>query len=140
MGAEERADAAPESRAYLLATLRATAWAAGTVVFLLIGYGQAWAVVPMLDGLILGIVLLLGLDIFVRRVFQPGLWEKNAAAGRRRGAFLLFALVKYPMVGTLIWWIVRHWEPRAVMAFAGGFILLQAVIGLRAVGRALTQG
>lgn len=124
---------------YVGRVLRAAFWVSAVVAFLLIGYGQWWAVGPLLGGVALGIVLLKVLDVFVRRVFRPELWEKNRRAVQRQTAFLLFALVKYPLVATLIWWIVRYWEPRAVMAFAGGFILLQAVIGLRAVGRLLTE-
>ena len=51
-----------------------------------------------------------------------------------------FALIKYPLVGLLIWAIVRAWGQDAarMIAFVGGFVLLQVVIALRAVGKAVT--
>lgn len=128
-----------EGRVYLEKTLQVTFWCATMLTMLLAGYGQWWAIGPFLTGVALGVVLLLALNTFVRRIFRPEFWKKKDGPSRQRTAIFVFALVKYPLVATLIWWIVGHWEPRAVMAFAGGFILLQAVIGLRAVGKALTD-
>lgn len=126
-----------EGRRYIRATLRSTAAVTGFVVFMLAAYRQAWAIIPLLVGVALGAGLLVGWDVAVRRLFSPDAVRKS---GRNRTwALLAFALVKYPLVGLLLWAIARFWSLKQVMVFVGGFLLLHAVIGLRALGRALTE-
>ena len=123
-----------EPNRWLRTTLRSTLWLAGTVVFLLCGWNQWWAVVPFLIGLTVAVALLASLVFVVPRVLIPLRPEKKRSGLAPKSAITAFALVKYPMVATLIWWVVGQWDSRSVIAFAAGFICLQAVIGLRAVG------
>lgn len=130
-----------QEKTYIVRTLRSTAVVTAFVVFMLASYRQTWAIAPLLIGVMLAVVLLVGMERFVRTIFSPAAVLAARKKGRdRRWALLGFALVKYPLVALLIGAIVRAWasEPRRIMAFVGGFILLQVVIGLRAAGRALT--
>ncbi|MFM7321802.1 MAG: hypothetical protein ACKO5K_09800 [Armatimonadota bacterium] len=128
-----------EARLWTEGTLRSAGWLATTIGFLLCGWNQWWAVGPFAAGFALAIGLLLGHAWAIPRVVVPPGMQKKRPAATPKTAILAIALVKYPMVATLIWWIVRHWEPRAVAAFAGGFVCLQAVIGLRAIGKAWSE-
>jgi hypothetical protein len=108
---------------------------------MLASYGQFWALAPALAGAALALVLLRGMERFVRGVFTPerAAGPKNSGGRGSRRALLLFALVKYPLVALLIWAAVRFWDGAQVMALAGGFVLIHAVIGLRAMGRYLVD-
>jgi hypothetical protein len=148
-----------EGRLYLLKTLRTFAVVTGFVAFLLYGYKQSALIPPFLGGAALGVVLLLTLEVTIRRIFAPLPKEKTAGENnkndkngedfdrgkkkshgmRQKTLFLLVALIKYPLVGILLWWIASHWKYVEVIAFAGGFVLLQMVIGLRALGRAIAD-
>jgi len=128
-----------ESACWTRTTLRSTAWLATTIACLLVGWNHSWAIAPFVVGLALGIALLLSHAWAIPRVIVVPDATKNRPPRSPKTAILTIALVKYPLVATLVWWIVRHWEPRAVAAFAGGFICLQAVIGLRAIGKAWSE-
>lgn len=123
---------------FIARTYRSAAFVTGFVLFVLASYGQFWALLPVAAGAALGMVLLRFLEVTVRRTFTR---ERAADARKNRKgsgpgrALLGFALVKYPLVALLIWAVVRVWDAREVMAFTAGFILLQMVIGLRAMGR-----
>lgn len=124
---------------YLRRTLRATGWMALFVATLLLHLSQYWAIVPVLAGVALAVVLLLGWiglarSLRVMRGSPPGV---DLARAKRN--FLGFALMKYPIVAVLIWRLVHAWSDRELMAFAAGYLLLQAVIFLRAVGKMLTE-
>ena len=126
---------------YVTKTLRSTAILALVFIAVLANFGQSWAIVPALAGLVLAVVLLLGWWGFLRSLIAlaRAAAEKNQ---RQRGVtqrFLLLALVKYPLVGWLIWWLTRHWSARELAAFAVGFGVLTLVIALRAVGKMLTE-
>ena len=124
-----------EPSAWLVATLRSTAWLAITVAFLMCGWNQWWALGPFALGLTVAIALLVSLAVAIPRVVGPQNPGKKRPRMAPKTAISMFALVKYPVVATLIWWVVDHWESRSVVAFAGGFVCLQMVIGLRAAGR-----
>ena len=126
---------------YVLRTLRSTAIVALIVALTLASYGHAALIAPFSVGVLLAGGLLWGLEKFVRGVFAPEKVRAQKKAGRDgRGGLLLFALIKYPLVGVLLWVVVRAWghDMARMMAFVGGFILLQLVIALRAVGKILT--
>lgn len=125
-------------------TLRSAAIVAAIVAAILASYAQFWAIAPLLAGALLGAVLLYGMDRFIRSTFSPerALEAKKKPRGNGGGRALLgFALVKYPLVALAVWAVVRLWgsDTRRIMAFAGGFILIQTVIGLRALGRFLVD-
>ncbi len=124
---------------YFKKTLRATGYVALFIVAALVNYGHWWAILPLVAGLMLSVVLLLGWNGFVRSLTPP-VEGALAAEVRWRKRFFLFALVKYPLVGLLIWWLTRVWDARSLMVFVAGFALLQAVIVLRTIGKMLTEG
>jgi hypothetical protein len=130
---------AHDASGWTRATLRSAAWLATTIAFLLCGWNQWWALGPFAVGFALGIALLLGHAWAIPKIIVPAGHQKKRRGLAPKTAILGIALVKYPLVATLVSWIVRHWEPRAVVAFAGGFVCLQAVIGLRAIGKAMTE-
>ena len=121
-------------------TLRTAAVVGVLVVLVLASYGQFWAIGPMVFGLALSAALLYAWDVFVRGLLTPEAAKKGKGMGnRRKGSIVLFSLIKYPLVGLLLYVAVRLWggDPRRALAFLGGFILLHLVIGLRAVNRAI---
>ena len=126
---------------FIRRTYRSTAFVTGFVLFALASYGQFWALLPVAGGVALGLVLLWTLEALVRGVFTP---ERASAARTKRSAnpgraLLGAALFKYPLVGLVLWAAARYWNQREVMAFMGGFILVQAVIALRGVGRYMVE-
>lgn len=131
-------------RGYLFRTLRSTAFVATFVMLVLAAYGLTRLVAPFAVGVGLASVLLWGLNLFVRNIFTPkprGLSDEEKKKGDRKKAGLIaLALVKYPLVGLLIWAIVRAWghDTARMIAFVGGFLVLQIVIALRAVAKAVT--
>ena len=126
---------------YVLHTLRSMVVVAVIIALILASYGQAKLIAPFGVGVGLAGTLLWGLEKFVRGIFAPEKVRAQKKAGRDgRAALLVFALIKYPLIGVLLWFVVRAWgaDVQRMIAFIGGFILLQAVIALRAVGKALT--
>lgn len=126
-------------------TLRVVAFVVAVGALLIAGARQYGLVVPFLTGAGLGAVLLAGFEFVVRRSFaaETILAEKGVStpgtedSGKKFGgkaAILLFALIKYPAVALLIWWIARHWSQTQIVVFASGFVLLQLIIGLRGLG------
>ncbi|MBB6048318.1 hypothetical protein [Armatimonas rosea] len=135
-----------ETYDYVRKTLRAVAILATCSALCLANFGLSWAIVPLLAGLALAVVLLLGWWGFIYALVQAAKKAVGASASeksrrkmRTTGLFLLFALVKYPLVGALIWWLTRVWSARELAAFVIGFLLLHAAIALRAVGKLLTE-
>ncbi|WP_309711020.1 hypothetical protein [Armatimonas sp.] len=135
-----------ETREYVQKTLRAAGILATCASLCLANFGLPWAIVPLLAGLALAVVLLLGWWGFIQALVQAAKKTVGVSAGeksRRKtrtvALFLLFALVKYPLVGALIWWLTRLWATRELAAFVIGFLLLHAAIALRAVGKILTE-
>jgi hypothetical protein len=135
-----------ETRDYVGRTLRAAGILAACAALCLANFGLSWAIVPLLAGLGLAVVLLLGWWGFIaslvqaaRKTVGASAAEKSRRKMRITGLFLLFALVKYPLVGALIWWLTRVWSTRELAAFVIGFLLLHAAIALRAVGKMLTD-
>lgn len=135
-----------ETYDYVRKTLRAAAILATCSALCLANFGLLWSIVPLLAGLALAVVLLLGWWGFIRALVQAAknavgtsAAEKSRRKMRTTALFLLFALVKYPLVGALIWWLTRVWHTRELAAFVIGFLLLHAAIALRAVGKLLTE-
>jgi small-conductance mechanosensitive channel len=128
-----------EERGYVRRTLRSTLILTGFVVFVLASYTQWWAIVPFLMGVLVASLLLWSLDRFIRAVFTPERVRENKEKKGRgtTGAVILFALIKYPLVAIVLWWVARHWDINRVAAFVGGFTLLFLVIAMRAVSKML---
>ena len=134
-------------RQYVVRTVRSAGMVATFAVMILLSYGQGWAVPPYLIGFALSVVLLVLMDGFIRNIFSPErLGQGGGEAGRERRKqfglvwFVAFALVKYPLVALLFYFLVRAWDIRYIMAMTVGFLTLHLVMGMRAMGRALTEG
>jgi hypothetical protein len=128
-----------EPRVYVTHTLRATAPLALVTVGLCWRFGQTWAIPPFLTGLAMAVVLFVGWYIFIRQNITPQAVKKNNGIRERKVVLFLFALIKYPLVATLLWFVVHNGETRDVMVFVGGFLFLQMVMVLRAIGKMLTE-
>jgi hypothetical protein len=125
--------------AYIEKTLKWVGYLALLTVALLYQWGLHWAIVPTLAGVGLAVVLLLGWSGFVRSLAAARGSAGSAMTMRARLRFLGFALIKYPLVGVLIWWLTRIWTANQLAAFVGGFLLLHVVLVARAVGSLLTE-
>jgi len=126
-------------RGFVRRALRSTAIIGLLAALVLASYGQFWAIGPFTAGLALSGILLWALDLFVRGLLTPVTARRALAKGKGiRGPILLFSLIKYPLVGLLLYVAVRVWrgDLHRAAAFLSGFILLHLVIGLRAFGRA----
>lgn len=119
---------------FLQRTYRSAALVTGFVLVTLVGYAQYWAVWPVAAGALLSLMMLYGLDVLIRGVLTPQRAAQAKKVGRAGAGslFLPVALVKYPLVALVVWAVVRWGELRQVAVFAGGFVLVHAVIGLRA--------
>lgn len=122
---------------YVVKTCRSAALVATILSLYLAGSEQYAVILPMLVGVALGGSLLWTWSLFATSLFTPqSVREKKRG---RKSAIFLFALIKYPLVAYLIYWATRHWDQKQLLWFVGGFILFQAVIVLRALGRSLTE-
>lgn len=125
--------------AYLEKTLTWLGYLTLVVLALLLQWNLGWAITPILAGVGLSVVLLLGWSGFVRSLAGVSGPSRGAMSMKARWRFLGFALVKYPLVAALIWWLTRIWSTGQLAAFVGGFLLLHVVLVTRAVGRLLTE-
>ena len=115
-------------------TLRATVIVTMVSLIMLANFGCSWVILPLLAGLALAVVLWLGWWGFIHfvvvahRVSPATFQEKTQGKRRTTRLFLWFALVKYPLVGALIWWLTRVWTARDLAGFVAGFLILHGVI------------
>ena len=142
-----------DGRDFVPRTLRVVAFVSAMGALLIAGTKHYELVVPFLTGVALGSILLAGFEYVVRKAFatetilaQKGIvlpgddTSENGAAKKTtkkfggKAAIWLFALIKYPAVALLIWWITRAWSQTQIITFISGFILLQMIIGLRGLG------
>ena len=117
-----------EGKIYIRRTFVATGLVTLFAVALLINYGQTWAVLPLLAGVALAVILLWGWNYFIPAVFSPEKDEKIHRLQRVKGRFVLFALVKYPLVGVFLWMLTRLWDARSLAAFAAGFFVVAMIL------------
>jgi len=129
-------------------TMKTFAVVVAGAVFLLAAIGRFVWIAPFVGGALLGTALLVAWEYVIRRAFTAeqvllarGVVSsadgdktppKKKFGGKR--ALLAFALIKYPAVGLLLWWVARHMAQQEIAAFMSGFVLLQIVIGLRGLG------
>jgi hypothetical protein len=128
-----------EPRVYVLHTLRATAVLAIIAIGLCWRYAQIWAILPFLTGLAMAIILFAGWYLVISQNVTPKALKKNNGMQGRKVVLFLFALIKYPLVTVLLWFVVHNGGTREVLVFIGGFLFLQMVMVLRAVGKMLTE-
>ncbi len=142
-----------DGRDFVPLTLRVFTFVSAVGALLIAGIGRHELILPFAVGATLGMVLLAGFEFVVRKAFTadvvlaqkdvplPKAEGADDATGETRpkkfggkAAILWFALIKYPAVALLIWWITRHWTEPQILTFVGGFILLQLIIGARGLG------
>ena len=76
-------------------------------------------------GAALGTAVLLTFDVVIRRSFVPG-------ALRPRRRLVRFALLKYPLIVIILYWMAR-WNGFSPLAFCGGIALVHlAILGTAA--------
>jgi hypothetical protein len=122
---------------YVLKTVRSSVVVATFITLWLAGVNRYEMILPLLTGTALGCSLIWSWERMAVAFFTPERARKKKTGGK--WIIILFALVKYPMVAYLIYWATRHWNQTQLLWFVGGFILVQAVIVLRALGRSLME-
>lgn len=106
--------------------------AAGIFVILVLwSYGYTYALVSFTIGAGVSLSFLRGTEYVIRRHLVPG--RKKA-----RRALLIASAIKLPLLGAGLYVLVRA-DWLNVIALAAGLGLVQAVIGLKAVGIALVN-
>ncbi len=129
----------PSDDRYFFKTVRSASIVAALVGFILGSYGLFWGLAPLGAGFGLAVVLFWGWDWIIRANLTSDKLRKEKNKGRYASTTILwFALVKYPLVGLLIWWFTQIFSTRQMIVFAGGFMLLHFVILLRALGKKMT--
>jgi len=137
-----------DGRDFVPRTVKTFAVVVAAGVFVLASIGRFGWIAPFIGGAVLGTALLVAWEYVIRRVITAeqvllargvispengdGTAPKKKFGGKR--ALLAFALIKYPAVGLLLWWVARHMTQQEIAAFISGFVLLQIVIGLRGLG------
>lgn len=92
---------------------------------------KPWIALNITLGTLLMTAVLVSLDLAVRRAFVPGATSANRA-------LLKWSLVKYPVVGFLLYLLV-HWGRFNAPAFAGGVVLVHFAIVCKAIGINLVE-
>ena len=97
-----------------------------------IAFQKPWIALNITFGTALGTALLVTYDRVIRAAFVPG------KTGAKR-ALVKLALVKYPLIGIILYWLVR-WDRFHFLAFCGGIILVHFAIvaklaGIRLMGK-----
>jgi len=87
---------------------------------------KPWIALSITVGAALGMAVLLTFDLVVRRAFVPG-------AARPGRALLKLALLKYPLIGIILYWLVR-WNRFDPLAFCGGIVLVHFAVLVKAMG------
>ena len=129
----------PNDDRYFFKTVRSAIVVAAIVGFVLGSYGLFWGLAPFAAGFGLAVALFWGWDWIIRTNLTSEKLRQQNNKGRYASTTLLwFALVKYPLVGLLMWWFTRVFSMRQMIVFAGGFMLLHLVILLRALGKKMT--
>jgi hypothetical protein len=96
-----------------------------------IAFQKPWIALNITFGTALGTALLITYDRVIRAAFVPG------KTGAKR-ALLKLALVKYPLIGIILYCLVR-WDRFHFLAFCGGIILVHFAIVAKLASRKLVR-
>ena len=105
-------------RSILIAWVAAVSWC--------IALHEPWIGLSLTLGTVLGTAMLAALDYTVRRILVPG-------AVNPRKAFWKLALLKFPVIGFALYWLVR-WERINLIAFCGGIVLVHFAMLCKGIG------
>ncbi|MHB0912524.1 MAG: hypothetical protein ACYC2Y_03645 [Armatimonadota bacterium] len=103
----------------------------GVVILWVVVLGKAEIAASLTAGTALQTALLFAMDVFVRAVFVPG-------AARPKRALLVFAVLKLPLVGLVIFALIR-WGHMNPIAFVGGILLVHFALVAKLVGIRLVE-
>jgi hypothetical protein len=91
-----------------------------------LAFQKPWIALSITMGTVIGTALLASCEHIVRRVIVSD-------AVRPRRALLKFALLKYPLIGIILYVSVR-WDRVNLPAFCGGIVLVHAAIIAKMIG------
>ena len=132
---------------FIRRTYRSVAVMAAFVLLLLWSYQSIWAILPVSLGVGLALLLLWASKRVIPQVFKAGGADslltndgekKKNDLNRRLRKILPIVLVKYLSVGVTAFLLVRFWGQREILAFCGGFVLVQANMVMRVISRMIT--
>lgn len=92
---------------------------------------RPWIALNVTLGAALGTAVLVTYDLVIRAAFVPG------KTGAKR-ALLKLALVKYPLIGIILYWLVR-WDRLHFLAFCGGVVLVHFAVFAKLAGIRLME-
>lgn len=107
----------------------AIAWV--TAMVWCIALMKPWIGLSITLGTLVMTAVLISYDYVVRRVFVPG------ATGSNR-ALLKLALIKYPVIGLMLYLLV-HWGRFNAPAFCGGIVLVHFAIVCKVIGIGMVE-
>ena len=96
-----------------------------------IAFQKPWIALNITLGTALGTAVLVTYDWVIRAAFVPG-------KTRPKRALVKLALVKYPLIGIILYWLVR-WDRFHFLAFCGGIILVHFAIVAKLAGIRLRE-
>lgn len=110
-------------RSVLIAWVTAMSWC--------IALQKPWIGLSITLGTLLGTAILASFDFIVRKAFVPG-------ANRPNKALIKMALLKYPVVAFMLYWLVR-WDKINLLAFCGGIVLVHFAMLSKVIGMSLVE-
>ena len=96
-----------------------------------LAFQRPWIALSITLGMALGTAVLFTYDWVIRKAFVPG----AAKPGR---ALLKLGLVKYPLIGAMLYALVR-WDRINLLAFCGGIFLVHVAIFAKLAGIKLVE-
>lgn len=91
-----------------------------------LAFWKPWIALSITLGMLLGTVVLFTYDRLIRKAFVPG-------AKKPGRALLKLGIVKYPLIGAMLYALVR-WNEVNPPAFCGGILLVHFAIFAKLIG------
>ena len=92
---------------------------------------RPWIALSITFGMLLGTAVLVTYDWVVRKAFVPG-------AAKPHRALLKLGLVKYPLIGVMLYGLVR-WDKINLLAFCGGIALVHFAMFAKLAGMKMVE-
>lgn len=110
-------------RSVVIAWIIAMSWS--------LAFQKPWIALSITLGTILGTAILASFEWLVRRTFIPGAKSPSRA-------LVKYSLLKYPLFGLALYWLVR-WDRISLPAFCGGIVLVHFAILMKMMGKRLVE-
>lgn len=107
----------------------AIAW--GIAMFWTLAFGKPWIALSITMGTAVALAGLASFEKVVRTAFKPG-------AKQPKKALIRLAFIKYPLLGILLYAIVR-WNKINLLAFCGGIVLVHIAMLAKMAGIRLVE-